>query len=345
MNNWRIFLKGLFKDKKNSVLSLVLIILLAQLAWGLFRWLILDAVWSGDAATCRQAEGACLIYLYEKARFILFGFYPIAEIWRAILGVMLLMANLKFLAKPIRWTKKNFLFFICHIIVILLLWRGGGGILPYVPMDKWGGILLTLLLAITGVIVSYPAGILLALGRRSELPLIRTLCTIFIELIRGVPMISLLFMSSVMMPLFLPKSFQLGQISRAILAIILFSSAYMAEVIRGGLQGVPVGQYEAAKALGLTYWQSMRKIILPQALRSVVPPTVNTVIGLFKDTSLVVIISLFDLMMTTKMSLKDPDWMGFTLETYFFAAVIYYFCCSKMANYAHKLETRWSLNE
>ena len=194
------------------------------------------------------------------------------------------------------------------------------------------------MLSVFGLTAAYPLGILLALGRRSNLPAIKSLCVVYIELIRGVPLISLLFMSSVVFPLFLPEGVTVNNILRAQVAIILFTAAYIAEVVRGGLQGMSAGQYEAAESLGLNYYQTMRLIILPQALKIVIPPSVSILISAFKDTSLVVIIALYDLLKTTQSILGDPRWMGFSAEAYIFIAIIYFVCCFYMSNFSRKLE-------
>jgi general L-amino acid transport system permease protein len=209
-----------------------------------------------------------------------------------------------------------------------------------VDTERWGGLPLTLILSICGMAFAFPLAILLALGRRSKLPAIRVLCVSYIELIRGVPLISLLFMASVMFPLFLPEGMNINKLLRAQIAIIMFAAAYLAEVVRGGLQSLPKGQYEAADALGLSYWQAQRLIILPQALRITIPPLVNTLIGMFKDTSLVVIIGLYDLMNSAKLAITDAAWRGSSIEAYVFVSVIYFCFCYFMSKYSQNLELR-----
>ena len=216
--------------------------------------------------------------------------------------------------------------------------HGGVFGMPVVETAQWSGLPLTLMLSLFGMVAAYPLGILLALGRRSRMPTIKSLCVIYIELIRGVPLISLLFMSSVMFPLFLPEGVTIDKILRAQVAIIMFTAAYIAEVVRGGLQAIPKGQYEAADSLGLNYGKAMRLIILPQALKIVIPPSVGILISAFKDTSLVVIIALYDLLKTTQTTLSNPKWMGFSTEAYIFLAVVYFVCCYAMSSYSRKLE-------
>jgi len=221
----------------------------------------------------------------------------------------------------------------------MLMWGGVFG-LPYVENERWGGLILTLLLSTFGVAFAFPLSILLALGRRSDMPMIRALCVGYIELIRGVPLISVLFMASVMLPLFLPSGMTIDKMVRAQLAIVMFAAAYLAEVVRGGLQSIPRGQYDAAHALALPYWRRTWLIILPQALRVSVPPLVNTLIALLKDTSLVLIIGLFDLLSTVKISLTEPAWNGFGIEAYVFASLVYFVFCFSMSRYSRSFEHR-----
>lgn len=223
-----------------------------------------------------------------------------------------------------------------------LLMKGGLFGLSSVDSEQWGGLPLTLLLAVFGLTAAYPLGVILALGRQSKMPAIKYLCIVYIELIRGVPLISLLFMSSIIFPLFLPEGININKIIRAQAAIILFTAAYIAEVVRGGLQGISKGQYEAAESLGLNYYLTMRLVILPQALKIVIPPTVSILISAFKDTSLVIIIALWDLLKTTQSVLSNPEWMGFSREAYIFLALLYFLGCFSMSNYSRKLEKELS---
>lgn len=342
MQSCSLWLKAnLFSTPLNSMVSLILIGLFFKCLGPLFDWLFVNSIWEGTAQTCRQGDGACLVFIREKFQFIIFGFYPRELLWRPSLAMITFIGCCYYSSRPRNWNKK--VFYIWPIIIVWcgLLMRGGFG-LEYVPLDKWGGLPLTLILSFFGIISSYPIGILLALGRRSHLPFIRSLSIAYIELIRGIPMISLLFMASVLFPLFLPQGVVFPKLLRAQIAIIMFMSAYMAEVIRGGLASLPQGQYEAADSLGLNYWQKYTRIILPQALRIVIPPTVNTVIGMFKDTSLVVIVALSDLLMTTKTSLRDPQWLGFSVEAYLFVAIIYFIFCFSMSRYSSKLEEEFN---
>ena len=226
-------------------------------------------------------------------------------------------------------------------LISVLMWGGVFG-LSFVPQDRWGGLPVTLILATFGLAFGFPLGVFVALGRRSKLPAIRSLSVLYVELIRGVPLVSLLFMASVMFPLFMPSGFNIDKLVRAQLAIILFAGAYLAEVVRGGLQAVPRGQYEAADALGLSYWRKHRLIVLPQAIRHVIPSLVNTFIAFFKDTSLVLIIGIFDLLTTAKTAIIDPAWQQFSVEVYLFLAAIYFVFCFAMSRYSRSLEMKLS---
>ena len=330
--------KNLFSNKLNTFITLVIICLFAKFLGTLIDWLFLQSIWQGNAEDCRQVEGACMAFVIEKARFILFGLYPEEELWRPILATTLFFALIWYSKERKRWNIRLLKPWLVSLPVIAILMRGNLFGLDYVESSLWGGLPLTLMLSFVGLIFSYPLGILLALGRRSELPFLRWICVGYIELIRGVPLISLLFMSSVMFPFLLPEGVSLDKLLRAQIAIIMFISAYMAEVARGGLAAVNKGQYEAADALALNTWQKMRFIVLPQALKIVIPPTVNTMMGMFKDTSLVAIIGLFDLLLTTKTALTDSAWQGFSMEAYLFVALIYFTLCFSMGKYSRRLE-------
>jgi general L-amino acid transport system permease protein len=269
---------------------------------------------------------------------MLFGFYPHALQWRPLLAVVILVLLLIYSQNRKHWRKSLAYAWAIGLFSMGLLLKGGLFGLVSVESTNWGGLPLTLLLSVFGLTAAYPVGIILALGRQSKMPIIKSFCVIYIELIRGVPLISLLFMSSVVFPLFLPEGMTINPILRAQVAIIMFTAAYIAEVVRGGLQGVDKGQYEAAEALGLNYFQFMRLIILPQALKIVIPPSVSVLISAFKDTSLVVIIALYDLLKTTQTTLTDPKWMGYSAEAYIFVALIYFVCCFFMSNYSRRLE-------
>ncbi|MCW5731535.1 MAG: amino acid ABC transporter permease [Alphaproteobacteria bacterium] len=334
--------ENLFAGPFNTLLTILTVWLLLATVPAFIDWALLKAVWSAPTASvCREAAGgACWAFVYEKHRLILFGLYPFEEHWRPMLVVVIFLAMIGLSCLRRFWTVWLALYWIVALTAVgILMWGGVLG-LTYVENEKWGGLPLTLILSVFGIAFAFPLSILLALGRRSNMPAIKALCVIYIELIRGVPLISLLFMASVMLPLFLPTGVNFDKLLRAQIAIILFAAAYLAEVVRGGLQALPKGQYEAADALGLAYWQKTGLIILPQALKLVIPPLVNTFIGIFKDTSLVVIIGLFDLLNSLKASLVDPAWPGFSAEGYIAVSLIYFALCYFMSKYSQALEAR-----
>jgi general L-amino acid transport system permease protein len=329
---------NLFSTWFNSLLTIVICYILWQAIPPLIRWAFVDSLWTSTGRECQAVDGACWSIIPANIRFIMFGFYPYEEHWRPGIAVAILIGLLIYSQYRRNWKKSLLYIWIAGLIIMAVLMRGGIMGLSSVESTKWGGLPLTLLLSVFGLTAAYPLGILLALGRQSTMPAIKSLCVVYIELIRGVPLISLLFMSSVVFPLFLPEGVTVNKILRAQVAIILFTAAYIAEVVRGGLQGMPKGQYEAAESLGLNYYQTMRLIILPQALKIVIPPSVSILISAFKDTSLVVIIALYDLLKTTQSVLGDPRWMGFSAEAYIFIAIIYFICCFYMSNFSRKLE-------
>jgi general L-amino acid transport system permease protein len=284
--------------------------------------------------------GACWAVIVEKHRLILFGVYPYEEQWRPLLAMLLMLGAIILSGVRRFWNVSLLLFWTIALVgAAVLMWGGVFG-LTYVENSRWGGLPLTLMLSTFGIAFAFPLGIVLALGRRSNMPAIKTICIVYIELIRGVPLISLLFMSAVMLPLFLPEGLTIDKLLRAQVAIILFAAAYMAETIRGGLQAIPKGQFEGADSLGLTYWQQMRLIVLPQALKIVIPPLVGLFIALFKDTSLVVIIGIYDLTQAAKAALVDQSWRGFSIEIYVFISAIYFVFCYSMSKYSQSLEKR-----
>jgi general L-amino acid transport system permease protein len=331
---------NLFSGWANSLATVLIAFFLFKSLAAFIDWAFLDAVWRADSKACRAAEGACWGFIGEKHRFILFGTYPYDEHWRPALATLILIALWVFSTLRRFWKPRLALVWLAGLALIgILMWGGVPG-LPYVENERWGGLILTLLLTTFGLACAFPLAILLALARRSSMPVLQGMAVGFIELVRGVPLISLLFMASVMLPLFLPPGVSIDKLLRAQIAMILFASAYLAEVVRGGLQAIPKSQYEMADALGLTYWQRTLHVVLPQALRISVPPLVNTFIGFFKDTSLVLIIGLFDLLSTIKVSLNDPAWSGFGVEAYIFAAVVYFVFCFTLSLYSRGLERR-----
>lgn len=336
---------NLFASISSTIMSLLLIAVLAKAFIGLAQWGFLNAVWSvpgSDTNACRAVRGlgACWAVIPEKLRFILFGTYPYDQQWRPALALLVFIALFYVSSRREWWRKELALLWAAALALIgLLMWGGIPG-LSFVSQDRWGGLPVTLILATFGLAFGFPLGIVVALGRRSKLPAIRSLSVLYVELIRGVPLISLLFMASVMFPLFMPDGVNVDKLLRAQVAFILYAGAYLAEVIRGGLQAVPRGQHDAADALGLSYWKKNGLIILPQAIRHVIPPLVNTFIAFFKDTSLVLIIGIFDLLTTAKTAIIDPAWQSFSVEVYIFVALIYFAFCFAMSRYSAGLEAQ-----
>jgi general L-amino acid transport system permease protein len=333
--------KNLFAGWGNSIITLICLYLLWRIVPPFFNWAFVNAVWAPDPEACRAVHGvgACWGIIAEKWRLIFFGTYPFDEQWRPALMVGLLLALIAVSMVPAFWRRGLALAWAGGLLAMgVLMWGGVLG-LPFVPTDQWGGLPLTLILSVNGIVFSFPLAIALALGRRSQLPVIRAVCTSFIELVRGVPLITVLFMASLMIPLFLPQGFDINKLLRAQVAVILFSAAYLAEVVRAGLQAIPKGQFEAADSLGLSYPHKMSFVVLPQALRLVIPPMVNSFIAGFKDTSLVIIIGLFDLLGTTRLAANDPAWRPFYVEGLIFLALIYFLFCYTLARYSRYLET------
>ena len=333
------WIKGnLFNGWFNSVITIVTLYFLWKVVPSFIQWAFIDSLWISTGAECHEAGGACWSIIPANIRFIIFGFFPYEMQWRPLVAMILLVGLLYYSQNRNHWKKPLAYAWIIGLFIMGLFMKGGLFGLAPVESSQWGGLPLTLLLSVFGLTAAYPLGVVLALGRQSRLPAIKTVCIVYIELIRGVPLITLLFMSSVVFPLFLPEGVTINVILRAQVAIIMFTAAYIAEVVRGGLQGMSKGQYEAAESIGLNYYQTMRLVILPQALKIVIPPTVSILISAFKDTSLVVIIALYDLLKTTQSVLSNPEWMGFSIEAYIFIAILYFLGCFSMSNYSRRLE-------
>ncbi len=335
---------NLFSGVVDTGLTLFVFYLLYLYIPPLVDWVFIDAVWSGSSREVCEVEGAGACWAFIGSRFtqFMYGFYPAELFWRPnAAGLLLigLMIPLFIDAFQRKWLLGGFILFVYPIIAFLLIHGGYFG-LEEVETSRWGGLMLTLVLSAVGIVASLPIGIVLALGRRSEMPIVKSVSVVYIEFWRGVPLITVLFMSSVMLPLFFSDGTDFDKLLRAMIGIIMFQSAYMAEVIRGGLQAIPRGQYEAAEALGLTYWKSMGLIILPQALKLVIPGIVNTFIALFKDTTLVLIIGLFDLLAIIQQANSDSSWLGFDTEGYVFAASIFWIFCFGMSRYSIALEAK-----
>lgn len=345
--------KNLFATVQDTILTLVAIAAIVYYLPGLIDWLFLSAVWTGpDRSVCTTAaqggiqpdgwSGACWAYVNDRFVQFMFGSYPRGELWRPLLVVGLFVALLIpfLIPKAPRKGLNALLLLIGLPIVAYGLLLGGWFGLSHVETPLWGGLMVTMILSFVGIGVSLPLGILLALGRRSPMPIVRTVSVAFIELIRGVPLITVLFMASVLLPLFLTPGNNIDKFLRALIGVSIFASAYMAEVIRGGLQAIPKGQYEAADALGLSYFQKMAFIILPQAIKLVIPGIVNTFIGIFKDTSLVTIISMYDLLGVVKASFGDSGWQTpvTPLTGLIFAGFVFWVFCFGMSRYSGFME-------
>jgi general L-amino acid transport system permease protein len=321
-------------------------LMLVWAVWSILQWALFSAVWvAADREPCNaEGAGACWPFVQAKALQWVYGFYPIEERWRAnivfLLGALSL-AGLLIPRIPFKGWNALFFFVAFPVITYVLLSGGWFGLVP-VGTEQWGGLLVTLIVAITGIVVSVPLGILLALGRRSEMPVVRTLCTIFIEIVRGVPLVTVLFMASVMFPLFMPPGVNPDKLLKALVGVALFSAAYMAETVRGGLQAIPKGQYEASMAVGLPYWRMMLLVVMPQALKVVIPGIVNSFISLFKDTSLVSIIGIFDLFNIVQSGFNDAKWASAQTGNtgYFALALIYWAFCFAMSRYSQYIERK-----
>ena len=362
--------ENLFGSALSAALTLASLALIAWALPDLVRWLFIDAVWSApDGEACRKpGVGACWAYVGAKLEFFAYGSYPREMTWRVDLTLAIGAALATWLLWPGARRKGTglVLFLVVYPLLALYLLHGLGAnaraliaalaqlfgsaaladvarhALPVVPTNLWGGIFVSLLVATVGIVVSLPLGVLLALGRRSKAPVARFLCVALIEVVRGVPLITVLFMANTMLPLFVPAEWSPDRLLRPLIGVALFASVYMAEVVRGGLQAVPKGQYEGAMALGLSWTNMMRLIVLPQALTIVIPGVVNSFIALFKDTTLVAIVGIFDFLRAVDTQRLDPTWAGPTISAtgYVFAAVFYFIFCFGMSRYSLMMERR-----
>jgi general L-amino acid transport system permease protein len=345
----------LFDGVFNTALTLISAVIIVALAWPTLKFLVIDAVWTGSSRvdclpeTVGREVGACWPFIKAKFAQFMYGFYPASEQWRVnltyALGAILLVP---LLIPRVPYKGLNaILFFVVFPVAGFVLLVGGVFGLPHVETRLWGGLLVTLVISFTGISLSLPLGVLLALGRRSELPIIRTLCIVFIEFWRGVPLITVLFFATYMLPFFLPSDWKIDGLLRVLIGVVLFAGAYLAEVVRGGLQAIPRGQFEGAMALGLGYWRMMGFVILPQALRLVIPGLVNSFIALFKDTTLVLIVAIFDLLGQLRAAFADPTWATpATLFTGFaFAGMIYFLVSFGMSRYSLFMERRLNVEQ
>ena len=334
--------ENLFSSIPNTILTLILGA--ALIAWlpGFIRWAFIDPVWyTLDPDTCRDAAGACWAVVGEKHRPMLFGVYPYDEHWRLVVALIAYLgtAAITLTRRFWKWRILIPLWTAAIAICATMLWGGIFG-LTAVDTSQWGGLPLTMVLFTGTVVCGFPIAVLLALGRRSHLPLVKAVSVTIIESLRGVPLITILFVAVNVFPLFLPEGLEFDMLMRVMIGMAIFFACYQAEVIRGGLQAIPKGQYEAAESLGLTYWQMTRRIILPQALRICLPGIVNHIIAAFKNTSFVLIIGLFDILTATTAVMQDPHWRRYFVEAYLFVAMVYFFFCYVLSKYSQNLE-RW----
>ncbi len=335
--------ENLFSSPLNVALTVLGIALLLWVIPPFIKWSIIDANFKGTTRASCTGDGACWVFVKMKMDMFMYGFYPAAERWRVNLTYglfIVVMLSFKYLKHAMPKIIVTTLYFIIGYILI----RGGMFGLEGVFYDKWGGLMLTIVVSAVGIVFSFPVGVLFAFGRNSDLPIIKSLSVTYIELIRSVPLITVLFMSAVILPLFLPDGVTFDKLLRAIVGLIIFESAYISEAIRGGIQAIPKGQYEAADAVGLSYWQKTLLVILPQALKVAIPNLVGIFISLFQNTTLVMIIGLFDLLAMVQLTASDSHWLGYETEGYVFITIIFWVFCYLMSLYSNKLEKRFNTN-
>lgn len=336
----RRYLSYIVGDVRSAIVSVIAIALLVSLLPRLLDWAVLDSVWSGGGEACRAAGGACWAFLRAKYRLVLFGIYPTAEQWRPLLVIALIVALGLWSLAPRNWTRHTLVAWIIGIALAIGLLRGGFLGLSHVPTSAWGGLPVTLLLTVLSLASAFPIAVILAFGRRSRALPTRLVSIGFIETVRALPLVSILFIASILLPIVLPDGYSIDVLLRALAALTLSSAAYLAEVLRGGLQDIPKGQTEAADALGLGRLQTARLIVLPQAIGKVIPPLASTVIVTVKNTSLVLVVGLFDLLSAGRAALTDPTWPMPYAETYLLIAAIYFAICFPLSRYAAWLERR-----
>jgi general L-amino acid transport system permease protein len=331
--------RGLFGSASNTIVTLLTLLALGWTGWGILRWAVIKATWSGTQADCAARDGACWTFVITKLRFIIFGFYPQELQWRPALVILILITLLATSALPRFWKMPLLAAWLVLIAACWLL-LSGGSLLSPVSSNQWGGLPVTLFVWAVCFAVAVPIAILLALARQSKLGGMRSFAVAFIEIMRGTPMVAILYVAMLILPLALPGGQLIDKMLRAMALVTLFWSAYVAEVVRGGLQAIPSGQYEAATALGLGYWRTMQLVVLPQALKIVIPGIVNLAIGFLLATSLLAVIGIFDLLNAARASASDPNWLGFYDEAYLVVAVIYFVICFGGSRYSLWLEHR-----
>ncbi len=332
-------LSELVRTPTTAVMNLLALAAILAIAVPLVNWALIDAVWTGeDGSSCPAGSGACWAFINDKLRLLLFGRYPYAEQWRPLAGTAILITLVALVLNPMLWSWRLAVGAAAGMAAYLTMMWGGVFGLTFVESSEWGGLPLTVLLTVFGVGIGLLIAVPVALARFSRLPVFRIAATIYVEAVRGVPLISVLFMASVLLPLILPDGLTPSGMGRVLVGITLFFAAYMAEVLRGGLQSIPKGQFDAAKSMGLRYGTTMFKVVLPQAFVVVLPAMVNMMIGALKGTSLVVIVAMMDLLGAAQATLADPDWIGFYVEAYVFAGMLYAIMCGTISWYGRRVE-------
>jgi len=334
---------NLFSSPLNVALTILGIAVILWIIPPFIKWSVIDANFKGTTRADCTGDGACWVFVKMKLSMFMYGFYPATERWRVNLAYALFI-TVVFSFKYFKHMMPKIISIILYFIVGYILIRGGVFGLEGVFYNKWGGLMLTIVVSIAGIVLSFPLGVLFAFGRSSDLPLIKSLSVTYIELIRSVPLITVLFMSAVILPLFLPEGVTFDKLLRAVVGLIIFESAYVSEAIRGGIQAIPKGQYEAADAVGLSYWQKTLLVILPQALKVAIPNLVGIFISVVQNTTLVMIIGLFDLLAMVQLTASDSRWLGFETEGYVFVTIIFWLICYLLSTYSKKLEKRFDTN-
>jgi general L-amino acid transport system permease protein len=339
-SSFRASIGSSFATPLNAALTVAVAAIAGAIALPVLRWALVDATWTGTAADCHAAAaGACWAFIGHKMPFILFGLYPAAEHWRPAFATGVLVILIVLTAMPRCWTRWLVAAWLVGLAIAFGLMRGIGG-LDVVHTQEWGGLPVTIMLTAIGLGLGFPLGVVLALGRRSRYPALRFIATAIVEVVRGVPLIAVLYLAVLVFPLALPTGIEVDKLLLAQAAVAVFAAAYLAEAVRAGLQMVPRGRMEAALALGLGRWQAMRLVILPEALRIVVPSFISIAVGFFQDTSLIVIIGLFDLLNTARLAAQDPSWLGFYTEAFVFVGLIYFCGSAALSRYGLWLEWR-----
>ena len=331
--------RNFFGGVGNALITFGLLWVLFETVPNLVRWAFLNAVWyTPNAEVCHAAAGACWAIVPEKYRVMLFGTFPYEEHWRGVIVIAIILGLSVVSTIRRLWSYWLFAAWVAAMAVVFVLMLGGVFGLRPIETHEWGGLPLTLIMFVGTVVGGLPAGVMLALGRRSTMPVIRALCVGFIEIVRGLPLVTILFMASLMFPLFLPEGMTIDKFMRAQIAMAIFFAAYAAEVVRGGLQAIPRGQYEAADTIGLNYWQKTTRIVLPQVMRIVLPSMMNEIIRAFKNTTFIGIIGLFDVLRATSTAIQDPTWVRYSIEAYLSIFVLYFVLCFAMSKYSERVE-------